>query len=489
MAVISEARTTVRNAGGILVQRGLHAASGFAFALVVPRLMGPDIYGRYSLIASLSIWFLLFSNLSLTDVIGRYVPEFILRGDRKGLHEFWADLLTVRLATATLAASVYLGVTVLWLRDLELLVLVIMAGMVFVRGIAELLFAVFVGYNQASRWQMGETLRQWLSLGILLPSFYLGGLRGAVLGLLLTEFVVLALGICWARLHLAWPGLHLDVRRSMPYLQFGLIFFASDVLNTALGASGETMLRAVTMDYVQVGYFGLAWRVYITMALAIPYVTLTFTPLLTTLRAQGRIETLTWWLERLLKYLAFGGVLAAFGTLLLAEDLVPMVLGAEYRPVAGTLVLLTLTLLPSAIGFIARLVAMIYVRPRAALAASAIRLVAFWILGAPLVARFGSLGSSTAMLAVSALHAGYFTWRMRRVLRYSLRECLVTIGLGILFLPLLLLRSSWTMNVALFGVFVLGYSSVLLLLRVVTRNEVSELWQAIVSRSETFKHV
>ena len=57
--MISEAQTTVRNAGGILVQRGLHAASGFAFALVVPRLMGPDIYGRYSLLASLSIWFLL----------------------------------------------------------------------------------------------------------------------------------------------------------------------------------------------------------------------------------------------------------------------------------------------------------------------------------------------------------------------------------------------------------------------------------------------
>ena len=93
------------------------------------------------------------------------------------------------------------------------------------------------------------------------------------------------------------------------------------------------------------------------------------------------------------------------------------------------------------------------------------------------------------MLAVSALHAGYFTWRMRRVLRYSLRDCLVTIGLGVLFLPLLLLRSSWTVNVALYGVFVLGYSGVLLLLRVVTRNEVSELWQAVVSRGGTFKQV
>jgi len=487
--MISEARTTVRNAGGILVQRGLHAASGFAFALIVPRLMGPDIYGRYSLLASLSIWFLLFSNLSLAEVIGRYVPEFVLREDRDGLQELWNDLFTVRLASAILAAGLYLGVTALWLRDLDLLVLVSMAGMVFVRAIADLLFAAFLGFNRASRWQVGETLRQWLSLGLLLPGFYLGGLRGAVASLLLTEFVVLALGIFWLRSHLAWPELHIDVRRSLPYLQFGLVFFASDVLITALGASGETMLRAVTGDYVQVGYFGLAWRVFMTMALAIPQLTMAFTPLLITLHAQGQTQALSRWIQRLLKYLALGGVVVAFGTLLLADDLVPVVLGAEYRPVAGTLVLLTLTMLPWAMGFVARLVAMIYVRPRAALTASAIQLIAFWILGAPLVARFGSLGSSIAMLAVSALHAGYFTWRMRRVLRYSLRDCLVTIGLGVLFLPLLLLRSSWTVNVALYGVFVLGYSGVLLLLRVVTRNEVSELWQAVVSRGGTFKQV
>jgi O-antigen/teichoic acid export membrane protein len=485
--MIAEAQTTVRNAGLILVQRGIHAASGLVFALLVPRLMGPDIYGRFSLLTSLSIWFLLFSSLSLTDVIGRYVPEFLLRHDESGLRGFWGDLLTVRLATAVLAAGAYLALTVVWLRDLDVSLLVLMAGMVFVRAIGELVFAAFLGYNQASRWQVGETVRQWLSLGLLLPGFYLGGLRGGMLSLLLTEFVVLALGVWGIRSYLTWPGLHLDVRGSTAYLRFGLVVFASDVLNTAVGASGETLVRAITGDYVQVGYFGLAWRVFTTMAMAIPQLAMAFVPLLATWRAQGQTRVLTQWTERLLKYLAFGGVLAASGMVFLADDLVPVVLGAEYQPVAGNLVWLSLTLVPLAVGHIARLVATVYVQPRVAVAASAVRLLAFWLLGVPLVGRLGSLGSSIAMLGASLLYAAYFAQRMGRVLPYSLRKTALAVVIGALFLPLAWLKSSWQVNVCLYGIFMVGYCGLLLLGRIVSRGEVVELWQAVTSKGGALK--
>jgi O-antigen/teichoic acid export membrane protein len=444
--------------------------------------MGPGIYGRYSLLSSLSIWFLLFSGLRLTDVIARYVPEMILRDDRKGVHQLWSDLFTVRLASGVTAASVFLAVTVLWLRDLDVIVLGTMAGMILVRAIADLLFAAFLGLNRAAHWQVGETVRQWLSVGLVVVGFRLTGLRGAVLGLLLTEFAVLALGIYWIRAHLPWPALHLDVRRSLPYLQVGLVFFASSLFHTALGASAETLVRAITGDYAQVGYFGSAWRVFITMALAIPQLSSAFIPLLTVLHTRGNTKLLQLWLERLLKYLAIGGMLASFGALLLAQDVLPVVLGTEYRPAAGNLVWLTLTLVPMALGEAASLVAVVYVKPWAALRAAAIHLVAFSILAVPFVARFGSLGSSFAMFVAWVLYAAWLTWRLRMVLRYSLREFAIVVGVGLLFLPLALLRSSWLVNACLFSLYVVGHLSVLLLTRVVTREEPTELWQAITRR-------
>jgi len=404
--MIDEAQTTVRNIGGLLIQRALHAASGFVFAILVPRLMGPDIYGRYSLLTSLYIWLVLFGNLGFNKVMGRYVPQFILQQDKKGLRSFIGNLLAIRFLSGALTGSLYFAATVLWLRDIDPLVLLTVAAAVFVRIAGELLFDIFLGLNQASRWQVGETLRQWLSLLLLLPGFYLGGLQGAVLALLLTEIVVSCLGIYWTRPHVDWSSLHLNVQRSIPYLRFALGFFASDVLSTALGASGEISVRIITADYAQVAYFGLAYRIFTTILLTILLLTLSFTPLLSMLLTQGRIQLLKLWAERLLKYLLIGGVLAVFGVLFLADDLVPPILGASYQLVADNLLPLTLSLLAVAVGNIARLLAIVYAKPKAALIASAIRLGAFWLLAVPLIALFGSWGACVAMLLASVLYTG-----------------------------------------------------------------------------------
>ena len=466
------ARVTVRNVGLLLLQRGASVASGLLFAVLIPRLMGPETYGQYALVTSLSIWFVLFSGLGFTPLIGRYVPQFAHQGDRQALKAFFGNLLTVRLASGALAAGLYLLLTFLWLRDLDPVVLAVAAGTVFLRAVATLFFTLFLGLNQAARWGMGEIVRRWVSLAFLFPGFYLGGLRGAVLGLLLTEAIVLTVGVWWARPHLSWPGLRLDVRRMLPFLQFGLIFFASDLLLSGFRRSGEALVRGISGDYAQVGYFGLAYNVYLTAGLAIPQLTLAFAPLLTTLLAQEQAAALKEWVERLLKWLAIGGVLGVFGALFLADDLVPLVLGADYEPVAANLLPLALTLLPLALSSVARLLALVYDRPGAALAAAGVRLVAFWVLGPPLVAWQRSLGGCLAVLAASVLYAGYFTWRMRRVVRYSLRGWTLAIGLGVLFLPLAWLRSSWAVNVALYGAFVAGYAGLLLLRGVVKPGEI-----------------
>jgi len=480
----SEAQITVRNAGWILVQRLLHAGSGLVFALLVPRLMGPDVYGRYSLLSSLSVWMLLFSNLNLTDVVGRYMPEFILRDDRKGLHQLWSDLFTVRLATAVLAAAVFLGLTALWLRDLDVATLATVAALIVVQAVAGLVFAAFLGFNQAARWQMGETVRQWLSVGLVIVGFRLAELQGAVAGLLLTEFTVLALGVRWIRSHLPWPALHLNAQRSLPYLRFGLIFFASGLFHTALGGSAEVLVRSITGDYAQVGYVGLAWRVFMTMAMVVPQLSAAFIPLLSTLHAQGRTEAIEVWLERVLRYTLVGGVLASLGVLFLAKDLVPLVLGVEFSHAAKNLMWLILTLMPMAYGSVARMVAVTYLRPRLALYASAIHLGAFWVLAGPLIALLGGVGSSISMFAAWALYAALFTWRARRILCYQLRRSALVVGLGALFLPLLLLRSTWQVNVCLFGVSALAYVALLFFTRVVTADEVGQLRRAITRRNK-----
>lgn len=477
--MLGEAQTTVRNVGLLLAQRGLLIAGNFIFAASVPRLMGPGNYGRYALITSLSIWFVLFTDLGFTQVMGRYVPQFILQREKESLQKFFSNLLSVSLVGGLLSAGLYFLFTGMWLADLDGLLLATMAGTVIVRSWAHPFFTLFLGLNQAARWGMDELLRRWISIVLLLLGFYLGGLRGACLALLLTELVVMVIGVWWGRSYFSWKEMRLDIRYLNPYLRFGLIFFMINLLLSAFQRSGEVLVRFFNGDYVQVGYFGLAYNVYLLAALAIPQFTLAFAPLMTTLLAKGETETLKQWIDHLLKWLAVGGVWVMFGVLLLGKDLVPLVLGAAYQPVATNLLPLSMALLLQTLASVSNLLILIYGQPKVALSAVSIRLIAFWIFGIPLISRWGSLGGCLAVLATSLLYAGYFLWRMQNVLSFSLRRWALAIGLGGFFLPLLWLRSSWPVNLGLYAIFFAGYGSVLLLLQVITLEEIAAIRRAI----------
>ena len=189
--------------------------------------MGPQVFGQFALINSLSLWLMLFSTLGLTQVIGRYVPQFVATGEREPLGKlFMGNLLKLRMASGLLAALLYLGLTLLWLHDLDPMVLAFMAAAIWVRTVANLLFTYFLGINLAARWGMAEIMRRWISLGFLLPGFFAGGLRGACLGVLLAELTILAAPeFIGPEASSPGSGLKLDWRGMAPYFSFGLIFW------------------------------------------------------------------------------------------------------------------------------------------------------------------------------------------------------------------------------------------------------------------------
>ena len=484
--MINEAQNTIRNAGLLLAQRGFHIVASFLFAVLVPRMMGPGNYGRYALVTSLYLWLAWGSDLSSSQVMGRYVPYFMLRGEEKKLQKFFSNLLAVSLVSSALCACLYLLFTALWLTDLDLILLVTMAVTLLFRATAHPFFTLFLGLNQAARWGMGEILRHWFILVLVIVGFYLASLQGAFLGLWLTECVILSIGAWWGKSYFSWTEFRLDMRYLTPYLRFGLIFLIFNLLSAAFQCSGEVLVRLFYPDYVQVGYFGLANNVYLTISLVIPQFTIAFAPLMITLQAQGKTEILRQWIEQLINGLTVGGMFVVFGVLLLGNNLVPLVLGAAYQPVAANLLPLSLTLWVQVLSSVAILLTVVYNYPKTAVMSAVIRLAALWIFGPFLIAKWGSLGGCFAVLLASAICAGYLTWRMKRVITYSLRKWASIIALGFIFLPLLWLKSSWSINALLYAVFGAGYCALLLLLRIFTFSEVTALGRAFRSKSEIF---
>lgn len=477
--MINEAQITIRNVGFLLVQRGFHILGSLLFAVLVPRLMGPNDYGRYALITSLSFGFMMLSDLGYAQVMGRYVPYFTLQGEKEKLQKFFSNLLAVSLMIGAFSAAFYLLLTAFWLTDLDFSLLMMMAATIVVRAATHPFFTLFLGLNQSARWGMGELFRHGFIIALVIIGFNLCGLWGACIGFYLTELFVLSIGMVWGRSYFSWAEFRLDIRYLFPYLRFGFIFFMFNFLLSAFHHSGEVLIRFFYPDYVQVAYFGLAYLVYLTISGVIPQLTLAFTPLLVTLLAQGETKALKQWIEYLINWLTVGGVFIFFSLLLLGNDLVPWVLGDAYRPVATHLLPLFITLWTQVLSSAAILLTIVYNRPKIALLAAGTRFGAILIFGPLLIMKWGSLGGCFAVLVASTIYSVYLTWRMQGMMTYSLKKFAGIIVLGITFLPLMWLKSSWAMNCALYGLFVLGYVSLLLLLRIVKLGELRTVWQTM----------
>jgi len=476
--MIDEAQITIRNAGFLLAQRGFHIIAGLLFAVWVPRMMGPSDYGRYALVTSLYLWFLLGSDLGFTQIMGRYVPNFMFQGEKERLQKLFSNLWMVSLLSGAIGAILYLWLTSLWLTDLDRFLLIIMASTLLIRAGNRPFFTLFLGLNQASRWGMGETLRHWFLVVLVIIGFYLGGLRGALMGLFITEWIVLFIGVWWGKSYFSLKELRLDIHYLTPYLRFGFIFLIFNLLSSAFQYSGEVLVRLFYPDYVQVGYFGLANNIYSTISPAIHQFTIAFAPLMMTLQAQGETEILKQWMEHLINWLTVGVVFVVFGVLLLGNDLVPLVLGASYQPVATNLLPLSMTLWAHVLSNVAILLTIVYNCPKKAVLAAVIRLALIWGFGPFLIVKWGSLGGCITVLSASAIYSGYLTWQMQRVVTYSLKKWIWVIVLGLLFLPLSWLRSSWSVNLILYGIFVMGYCFLLFLFKFVKLSEVVAVWRA-----------
>jgi O-antigen/teichoic acid export membrane protein len=463
----------------MLMQRGLQGLGALAFAVVVPRMMGPETYGSYALVTSVAAWFVLLGGLGLTNVIGRYMPGLVMRREGAAVRRFVGNLFMLRISSSGLAAFLYLAVTTLVLGDLDRVLLWLIAANVWIQSLSTFVFAVFLGLNRADLWGAGDTLRRWLAVLLLPFGIWLGGLRGAGAALIVSEVAVTAMGVRWMPLRFSWADLRPEPRRLAPYLSFGMIFFGSQLLLAAFQAGGEVLVRAISGDYVEVAYFALAHSVYLTAAASIPPLAWSFAPLLSGLLERGDTGTIGLWIERLLTWLAVVGVVGTLGCLFLAEGVTPLVFGDAYAPVAANLVPLAVGFVALGLGTVTSLLALVHGRPGEALVASTIRLISFWALAVVLVRWQGSWGACLAVAGASTAHATYAAWRMRTELGPATWRWATAVGLGIVPAPLVWLHSSVMVRGALCLAAIACYLSILLLCNVVRMNDVRVLGETL----------
>src|SRR5438093_3632507 len=150
-------RNTLRNAAWVPVQRSAQLVVGVCFALVIPRLMGPEHYGRYALATSVAAWLALLSGLGLVNATTRYLPQLLARHETAVLQRLIGNLFTLRVISGLLAALLYLTVGRWWWPDPAPAIALVMAVTVLARGLSCYLFSIVLALIQAGHCAFGDT--------------------------------------------------------------------------------------------------------------------------------------------------------------------------------------------------------------------------------------------------------------------------------------------------------------------------------------------
>jgi len=473
--MVTDARHTARNAGWLVVQRGVHVATAAAFGLLVPRLMGPESFGRYALLTSVSMWFAMLSGLGAVSLMTRVVPQFAAAGDTSGIRKLMTNLLALRASTGVLTGLAYFAIIAALAGDLDRVAAGLIAAAVFCRAVGNICFSLFLGLNRAARWGLGDLARKVLTLGGVVVGYPIAGLRGACAGFLAANIVVLIAGLIGARPYIRWSAI--DFRREYlgPFLKIGTSFAAGNLLLALAQRSGETIVRLASDDYAQVGFFGVAYSAYLTGAYVLWQGSVAFAPLLVTLQHRDDAAAVSLWLGRLLKWMMVGAALVALATALVADDVVPRLLGAAFMPAATSFRPLAASIFMLAIGCVGRLGALVADRPWLSAGAAGAELAICVGAGLLLSPRFGSTGMACAILLGTAAYAAVITWRTRDVVGYSPRAAIHAAALVAPCLLLAFFRGGPLWNVALLGVAAAGYLALLHWRGVITVGELRAL--------------
>jgi O-antigen/teichoic acid export membrane protein len=472
-----ETHQTLRHASGIMLQRILEIGGGILFVALVPRLLGPLVYGQFSLLNTLSAWFSLVGVTGTASMMTRFVPRIINSGDHAVLRKLASGMMALRLVSGVAGVGAYVVLATVLLHVSDHAAVVMLALSIGIRTIANLPFTLFLGLNQAARWGVADTARASLLAPAVYGGYLLAGLRGSCGGLLLLEMVVLATGLWWSRELLAWSDFRIDRQFLQPYLRFSAIFFVSNIFGAVYRSAGGLAIHLISGGFVESGYFNLAFGIFAAATQVVRRLLNSFGPHFSLLLSRGDTTELKLWIERLMKVLAIASLLVLAVTFAFGDLLVKLLLGSGYAAVALQLKLLSVAGVLFIPGSVTPVLAVIYDLPRLSITAAGIQLLAFGLVCILLIPGGMSLGACWAVVCATSLFSAYSTWRIRQHLRYSLKSCLSIMALGAACSPLLL---AWKINGLLQLVaYIVLFGGLLMLFRIVTIREVFASWDTL----------
>jgi O-antigen/teichoic acid export membrane protein len=384
----------VRSLSAVSLHKAVQIAGLVVTVVLVPRLFGAEAYGRFAFVLSLSYLGQVLGDFGTLDVMGRFVPG--LAPAEAG--RLYMRHLAFKLGVGVLCGLITVGAALAlgpWMRlDWALL-----TGLgVALHIVAWVPFQFSLGLNRVGLWMAEQAWRQWVLLVlllVLLPSF---GLGGALVAVVLMEFLFCGLGLWSVRDYWQPAELRFDWLYLRPYVQFGFGFFLANLATVALYRSGPLVVETLTGQSAQTGYFNLAIGLFLLAYITTSQFAQSLIPSLSNFYKRGRAEKLQRWLQNFGRYGWLIGWLGLISIWLVADWAVPLVFGVDFGPAAEGLRWISLGIPLAALLWAGNVTATVTGRGSVKFGASVVSLLVFGVVALWLVPLYGAVGASLALV-------------------------------------------------------------------------------------------
>lgn len=480
-AITSEAAVTLKNLSAVILLKAAQYPFLMLAMVLIPRMMGPETYGKYALLISVITIADSLNYLGVGEIFGRFVPEFQVYKDSEGIVRLSSSFLAFKTVTS-LILSVFLFAILYAVYGSRFPIhhLLLTTAIVLVREAQSVPYALLFGLNELTKYTLPDPIRRIISLAFITVLFHFWGLVGAIVSALLVESTLTIILISWTRRYFYLKYSKINISYLWPYLKFGLMFYISWALLNIWQRLSNSLIEYITKNSVNVAIFDISNQIFLILTAFTLAITSAMIPVFTTLLLTNREDKLIQWSTMVMKYIAitWSMILLVYG--LIGHDLIILLIGQSYHGVFANGILLILAAFPMAIAQLGATLAVVYQKPQRYIASLMMAIGSFTTSSLALVPKYASMGSSAAILIsciVIAVLIGIF---FRDQLSRSLVDGFKAIALGAIFVPILWLRGEASVNSLLAILSWSLYVVLLFVTRILNPHEIQEIFQTIV---------
>ena len=360
----------------------------------------------------------------------------------------------------------------------------LVAAIVLVRDLQTVPYALLFGSNKLVKFSSQEPVRRVMSLFFILILFHYFGLLGAVLSTFVVECFLGTFGFFWARKYFSLDNLRVDLHFLKPYLSFHFIFYVSSFALNAWQRLGNPIIEYLTNDPRQVALFDVPNNIFLITGTFALVIIASLIPIFSRFLLVGKEDKIVKWAKLIMKYTGILCSMTFWGFILAGPDLIPIVIGSAYKGIFPNGAVLLLGLYPMSVLHLGQVFSVVYKKPGKYLQAVCLGILTFLLASISLVPVYSSMGCAIAVVVSCVAVATFMCISFGVKLFRCFFDGFKTMGVSLVFGPLLLFKGSLVTNLSLLIVFGLGYALLLFVTRVLTWQEIIEVWTAIRHKSE-----